>query len=172
MGAEHMVEDVVRQLGYLALGSRLKRIGERLQADVQRFFATHDVIIQSGQFPLLAALDRQGPLTISELAQAVGVTQPGVTRMVSQLAKAGLVDVKRNNRDQRFKTVALTAKAGALVDRSKRDLWPPVEQAVAAICGGRQCAFLDRLTAIEDALATRPLDQRANARLSSRRRGK
>ena len=30
-----MVEDVVRELGYLTLGSRLKRIGERLQAQAQ-----------------------------------------------------------------------------------------------------------------------------------------
>ena len=31
-----MVEDVVRALGYLTLGTRMKRIGERLQADTQR----------------------------------------------------------------------------------------------------------------------------------------
>ena len=30
-----MVEDVVKELGYLALGTRLKRLGERLQAQTQ-----------------------------------------------------------------------------------------------------------------------------------------
>ncbi|MGO7161526.1 transcriptional regulator, partial [Rhizobium johnstonii] len=31
-----MVEDVVRTLGFLCMGSRLRRIGERLQADTQQ----------------------------------------------------------------------------------------------------------------------------------------
>lgn len=165
-----MVEDVVCQLGYLTLGSRLKRIGERLQSDAQRFFTARGVNIQSGQFPLLAALDRNGPLTVNELAQAMGIAQPGVTRTVSQLAKAGLVSVKKQNRDQRFKTVSLTPKARALVDRSKRDLWPAVEHAVAEICGGRKGNFLKQLAAIEDALGAKPLDQRADTQVSKGRR--
>ena len=34
-----MVDDVVEQLGHLALGTRLKRIGERLQGETTRFIA-------------------------------------------------------------------------------------------------------------------------------------
>ena len=30
-----MVDDVVREMGYLTLGSRLRRIGERFQSEVQ-----------------------------------------------------------------------------------------------------------------------------------------
>ncbi|MGO8658329.1 transcriptional regulator, partial [Rhizobium ruizarguesonis] len=69
-----MVEDVVRTLGFLCMGSRLRRIGERLQADTQQVIDEAGLSIQAGQYPFLAAIDRAGPLTIGELAQAVGIT--------------------------------------------------------------------------------------------------
>ena len=36
-----MVEDVVRHFGYLTLGTRLKRVGERLQSDTQKMIDAH-----------------------------------------------------------------------------------------------------------------------------------
>ena len=46
-----MVEDVVRAFGFLCLGSRLKRIGERLQADTQRIMDEMDVPLQASHTP-------------------------------------------------------------------------------------------------------------------------
>ena len=63
-----MVEDVVRSLGHLCLGTRMKRIGERLQGETQRILDSLEVPIQAGQYPLLGAIDRLGPLTVGELA--------------------------------------------------------------------------------------------------------
>ncbi|TIX34303.1 MAG: transcriptional regulator, partial [Mesorhizobium sp.] len=47
------MEDVIRSLGFLCLGSRFKRIGEQLQADTQRVLDRLDVPVQSSQYPLL-----------------------------------------------------------------------------------------------------------------------
>ena len=72
-----MVDDIVEQLGHLALGTRLKRLGERMQAETTRFIEASGLPVPASQFPLLAALDRPGGLTVGELAEAVGVSQPG-----------------------------------------------------------------------------------------------
>lgn len=160
-GSEFRVEDIVRQFGYLCLGSRLKRIGERLQADVVRLGEQNGMATQPGQFPLLAALDLRGPLTIGDLVEATGVSQPGVTRNVARLIEAGLVQSERLHDDQRHKTVTLTRSGRDLIERSKRDVWPRVEAAVAEICDGLSGPLLDQLSALEDALIDRPLDARA-----------
>ncbi len=97
-----MVEDFVRRKGYLTLGTRLKRIGDRLQADVQQLIDAEGGTVQTGQYPLLAAIDELGHLTIGELADALGVSQPGITRSVGQLAKQGIVTVARGQEDQRI----------------------------------------------------------------------
>jgi DNA-binding MarR family transcriptional regulator len=144
-----MVEDIVRQLGFLALGSRFRRLGERLQSDVQRLLDDVGIEVPSGHFPTLAAIDRLGPLTIGDVAEAIGITQPGATRIVGQLAKARLVRVQPAREDQRRRVVSLTAKGQRLVDSSKRELWPQIERAVAAVCGDLDGPLLDQLTAIE-----------------------
>ncbi|MFS8112989.1 MarR family transcriptional regulator [Rhizobium jaguaris] len=157
-----MVEDIVKSLGFLCLGSRFRRIGERLQADTQQIIEELGVSIQSAHYPFLAAIDRAGPLTIGELAQAVGITQPGATRTVSQLLEQGYVDMQASAKDQRRRLVSLTLSGQELVDYSKRSVWPRVEQAVTELCGEISGPLLEQLAAIEDGLAEAPLARRGN----------
>jgi len=157
----HMVDDIIRRLGYLALGTRLKRLGERLQADTQRVLADHDLEIQAGQFPFLAAIDRLGPSSIGDLAEAVGVSQPAATRTLALLAEGGYVAIATAADDQRRRLVALTKKAHHLVEAGKREAWPLIEAAVRGLCTARSGTLLEQLTAIEDGLIAIPLAQRA-----------
>ncbi|WFU09742.1 MarR family transcriptional regulator [Rhizobium sp. CB3090] len=157
-----MVEDVVKSLGFLCLGSRFRRIGERLQADTQQIMGELGVTLQSAQYPFLAAIDRAGPLTIGELAQAVGITQPGATRTVSQLLELGYVDMQASPEDQRRRLVSLTAEGQKLVDYSKRSVWPRIERAVTELCGEISGPILEQLAAIEDGLAEAPLARRGH----------
>ncbi|MGO7591210.1 MarR family winged helix-turn-helix transcriptional regulator [Rhizobium leguminosarum] len=156
-----MVEDVVRTLGFLCMGSRLRRIGERLQADTQQVIDEAGLGIQAGQYPFLAAIDRAGPLTIGELAQAVGITQPGATRTTGQLLELGYVDMQPAPDDQRRRLVSLTAKGQDLVDHSKKVIWPRIAAAVADLCGDLDGPILEQLAAIEDGLAVAPLARRS-----------
>ncbi len=158
-----MVEDVVRALGFLCLGSRLRRIGESLQADTQRIIDEMGMPIQASQYPLLAAVDRLGPLSIGELAEAVGITQPGATRGSALLVKSGLLKAEQTSADQRRRVLSLTRKGQQLVDTAKRDVWPRIENAVADLCGSLSGPLLDQLASIEDGLADKPLNRRAGA---------
>ena len=47
-----MTQDVVRELGFLTLGSRLKRMGERLQAQTQELLQDAKIAV-----PVLPALE-------------------------------------------------------------------------------------------------------------------
>ncbi|WP_217578838.1 MarR family winged helix-turn-helix transcriptional regulator [Mesorhizobium sp. GbtcB19] len=155
------MEDILRSLGFLCLGSRMKRIGEQLQADTQRVLDRLDVRIQSSQYPLLAALDRLGPQPVGELAQSLGVAQPGVTRSLALLAELGLVEVNPADDDQRRRIVSLSRNGRRLVEQAKRDVWPSIENAVADLCADLSGPLLGQLSAIEDRLAATPLDRRA-----------
>lgn len=156
-----MAEDIVRQLGYLALGTRLKRLGERLHGDTHRILRSLELDAPAGQFPFLAALDSQGPLTIGGLAQAVGVTQPGATRMVAQLIESGLVTVAPSRDDQRRKKASLTAQGKRLIAGGKKRAWPVIEGAVRDLCRDLHGPLLEQLAAIEERLDAQPLHRRA-----------
>ncbi len=157
------VEDVVRELGHLSLGTRLKRIGETLQAQTQAVLAAHGFEQPAAWFPLLAALDRLGPLSVGELSQAVGVSQPVVTRSLRGLEDDGLIESQATEADRRVRRIALSRKGQGLVARSQREAWPAIEHAVAQACEGLTGDLLAQLAALEDALADQPLPQRVQA---------
>ena len=164
-----MTEDVVRQLGHLTLGTRLRRIGERMQSQTQRILDAHELPIQAAQFPFLAAIDRLGPITVGDVAEAVGVTQPGATRALAQLSEEGLVELTAGIEDQRRKSVTLTKHGKRIVEIGKRDVWPVIEAAVKDVCRKLSGSLLDQLAALEDGLGQESLDSRA-ATIRARRR--
>ena len=161
-----IVEDVVKELGHLALGTRLKRLGERLQAQTQVVLERAGIDLPASHFPLLAALDRLGALNVGELSEAVGMSQPGVTRLLDKLTVEGLVQSTQSVADRRVRTIELTKSGRHLVSKAKRSVWPVVEAAVADACGGPARALLPALAALEDALEKSPLGARA-ARLEA-----
>ena len=156
-----MIEDVVKELGYLTLGTRLKRLGERLQAQTQVVLEEADVAIPASHFPLLAALERLGAMNVGELTEAVGMSQPGVTRLLDKLEAEGLVRSTQLADDRRVRTIALTKSGRQLISRSQRTVWPMIEAAVADACAGPAQPLLAALAALEEALAAVPLSSRA-----------
>src|SRR5262249_49303535 len=135
----------------------------------QRVLDAHGLAVPAGQFPFLAALDRSGPLTVGELADAVGVTQPGATRALAQLAEAGYITIAQAADDQRRKSIALSAKGRRRVASAQLTAWPLIELAVRELCCELKGSLLDQLAALEDGLAAESLDRRAAALQGSRR---
>ena len=153
-------DDALTGLGLTALGSRFKRLGERLQSEAQVILARVEPAVVSGQHPMLHTIDRFGPLTIGELAERLGVTQPGVTRALGQLGGAGLVEVAVSPDDGRRKLVSLTRDGQRFVEQAKRVAWPAVEHAVADLCAGFADDLLRQLGKMEAGLDEKPLSAR------------
>lgn len=150
------MKDVVEQMGAAFLGSRLKRLGERMQAGAARITADAGLPVQPSHMQFLAALDGHA-LTIGQLVQAVGISQPGVTRAIGQLVELGIVQSELGE-DQRQRTISLTPAGIGVLARARFYVWPQVEEAVHALFGGRADAFVDRITELEAALEATPLD--------------
>jgi len=155
-----MAEDIIQNFGFLTLGSRMKRIGEMLQAEAQQIVESYGLGIQVSHYPLLAAIDREGPMTIGDLAASVGISQPGVTRTVGLLEKAGLLAAAQSADDQRRRVVALTSEGQKVVDISKARVWPRIERSVRHLCADLSASLLDQLGRMERGLADTPLADR------------
>ena len=158
-----MVEDVVRALGHLSLGTRLRRIGEQLQSETQRVLDAGGLSVQASQCPVLVAVERLGPVTVGDLALALGITQPGATRAVGLLVEAGSLEVLKSEGDARVRLVALTPAGTALVAHLRGEIWPRIDLAVADLCAPLAGPLLDQLDALEGALRDVPLPERIAA---------
>tara|TARA_R110000782_G_scaffold184002_3_gene274249 strand:- start:921 stop:1898 length:978 start_codon:yes stop_codon:yes gene_type:complete len=153
--------DILQDLGYLALGSRLKRLAERLQADAAQIFEQNCFVTQPSHFPLLAALDRYGPLTVSEAVSALGVSQPAVTRSLVGLVDMGLAETTVSDADRRQKSISLTPEGTEAVARMKREVWPHVARAAEELAAGPDASLLEQIARIEAAFDEKSLAARA-----------
>jgi ribosomal protein S18 acetylase RimI-like enzyme len=110
------------------------------------------------------------PLTIGQLVQAIGISQPGITRSVGQLVALGLVK-SRQGIDQRQRTISLTLEGERVLAQAKRDVWPKAEAGVRALLGEELDSFMKAVGKMEAALAVAPLDawsERAGSALKIR----
>lgn len=155
------MHDVIADMGPAFLGSRLKRLAERLQAGASVTVAEAGLPLQSAHMPVIAAL-RGGNMTVGQLAEAIGISQPAVTRSVTQLAALGMLESARST-DQRQRRVRLTAAGRAAATRAATDLWPRIGMAAEALLAGLPAPFLQQVAAIERALDQGSIAQRAAA---------
>ena len=88
--------DVVREGGIGFLGRRLKRLGERMQAGAARVTSNAGLPVQPMHMAFLAALDGDAR-TVGQLVEAIGISQPGVTR--------GIFTSRASPRAERTRTV-------------------------------------------------------------------
>ncbi len=157
-----MAQDVLADLGFLFLGSRMKRLAERMQGDATKIFEAngHGRLLPAFNV-VMATLDRQGSATVCELADLIGVSQPAITRTVSAMAENGLVMLSTHDVDQRVKIVRLTEDGRRLIAHLKVTAWREIGEAARNLCADAGSAdLLDRLGTLETRLAETPLTER------------
>ena len=105
--------------------------------------------IHPGHKLLLLELQRQGPRTQAQLAEASGYEPPTITLSVRQLEAAGLVVRHASPTDGRAVIVELSAEGRALIPRLKAAWTQVAEQTVA----GLRSTTGDQLAGVLDDLA-------------------
>jgi DNA-binding MarR family transcriptional regulator/N-acetylglutamate synthase-like GNAT family acetyltransferase len=157
-----MSNDALADLGFLFLGSRMKRLAERMQADATKIFeaAGHGRLLPAFN-ATMATLDRHGEATIGEIADLIGVSQPAITRTIAGMIEAGLVTNDAHESDQRIKIIRLTDKSRRMAAHLKSTVWRQIAEAARDLSADAGCAdILERLTAYEIKLAEKPLNAR------------
>lgn len=151
-------QDVLAREGGVMLGSRLKRLAERLQSGAELIARDCGLPTQPAQMPLLTALWRNDSLGVGEAAELTGFSQPAITRVARELTRMGLVAAAGDKTDKRVRRLSLTAEGREVMATAQTALWPRIRAAVAETCDID--AVLAHVAALEAALAERPLDRR------------
>jgi len=110
-------KDFIKKLGVMALGSRLKRLNDRLNKSVSIIYRDLDVDFEPGWFTMINMLNDNSPISITELAAELDLTHPGIIKISNELAKKGLVKSHKDKNDERRRLLALTPKGKKLVKK-------------------------------------------------------
>ena len=155
--------DLLAGFGVGFLGSRLKRLAERMQADAVEVARSLDLPVQPAQMSLLLTIRLHGPIAVGELAERLQLAQPTVTRALKPLEDEGFVEARRAKGDGRSKRLGLTAKGEALLVRIQTELLPRIEPAAAELVEGLSGDFMQGLARVEQRLADKSLLARIEA---------
>ncbi|HET6742792.1 MAG TPA: MarR family transcriptional regulator [Kribbella sp.] len=142
----------------------LHELLERLDGDIGRIYTDREI---KGLKPTyvreLLTLHARGPLTITELATAIGRTHSALSQKVSGMRTAGLVRTVPGS-DARSKRVTLTAKSKKLVELLASE-WQATEAALAELESELPYPMSQVVRDIEDALARKSFHDRIAEKL-------
>lgn len=151
-----------------AVGTLLRHVLELLDGDVAKLYEEQGLAEYRPRFsPAVRALLAQGPLSVSDLAAAVGVTHSAASQTAAQMARAGLVTHTPDPRDARRRLVALTPKAHALLPRIEAE-WDATAAAMAALDTELSMPLGELLTEVAEAVGRRPFRDRLAAQYRPR----
>ncbi|MGH9030864.1 MAG: MarR family transcriptional regulator [Acidimicrobiia bacterium] len=126
------------------LPTRLRLVVTRL---ARRLRQRAETPVSPTQSAVLATIDRRGPLTLGDLADAERVQPPTITAAVDRLEQQGLVQRLREARDRRIVQVQITAAGEQLLEEARTRKSAYLEQQLGAL-SARDRATLERAASI------------------------
>ena len=147
-----MQQDFLNELAELALGSRLKRMSERMLASASNVYQEFGMSINPKWFTLMALLDVKDSnkqiLTIVEASNLLGLTQPALSQFCKELQNNNLIRIVKDKSDSRKRILSLTAKGREQLKQMK-PIWDAVQQAAVDLCTEHNNDFYRSLLLLE-----------------------
>lgn len=134
------------KVGKAALGSRLRLMTAAITDDASKIYELYGVDFVPKWFPIFYVLTEDRELTITEIANEIGHSQPSVSKIIQEMTNAGIVEESLKTDDKRRNNVVLTAKGlslsktiqqqlkdidvaiDGLISESKHNLWAALEE--------------------------------------------
>lgn len=111
--------DFFERTGKMALGSRLRLLAAKVTADAAGIYELYEVDFSPKWFPVFFVLAEDGGKTITEIAEEIMHSQPSVTKIIKEMAKAGIVKGNMKSDDKRRNIAGLTEKGKKLAEKIK-----------------------------------------------------
>lgn len=155
--------DFYSQIGKVALGSRLRRLSDRLTEDAAKIYTLYNVALDPKWFPVFYVLSQEESAAVTEIAQIIGHSHASVSQIVREMSNRGLATTEKHSQDARVSVVKLSDAGKQLIPQleqqsidvhqaveellleSQYDLWNAVAEVEYLLADK---SFLDRVQAV------------------------
>jgi DNA-binding MarR family transcriptional regulator len=127
--------NLYQELGYLVLGSRLRRLSEAFLAEINRAYQNEGINFDASWFPVFYLLSVNGSLSIKELSEKTEVSHPAASQLITNLKTKKLVTTAACTDDGRRQLVQLTESGKALLAQVL-PIWDAVSKAMEELVAG------------------------------------
>ncbi|WP_394777106.1 GNAT family N-acetyltransferase [Flavobacterium sp.] len=134
------------KVGKVALGSRLRLMTAIITDDAAKIYESYGMNFMPKWFPVFYTLIEEKEITITEIANEIGHSQPSVSKIVQEMIVAGLIEESQKSNDKRRNIVGLTSQGiefskelklqlidvevavDGLISESSHNLWAALEE--------------------------------------------
>ncbi|MGB0524443.1 MAG: MarR family winged helix-turn-helix transcriptional regulator [Flammeovirgaceae bacterium] len=145
-----MEEDFLKELGYLSLATRLKRVSDRMIHSGRAMYKSLGVDLEPNWYMVFRLLMKYDSLSVTEVAQKLQFSHPSIISIVNKMIKSGYLESTQCPEDGRRQLLKLTEKAYQSLPQFEQ-LWEAGIKGVEQMMEGMD--FLPLLTELEERLA-------------------
>ncbi|MCB0727560.1 MAG: bifunctional helix-turn-helix transcriptional regulator/GNAT family N-acetyltransferase [Ignavibacteriae bacterium] len=161
---------LIKQLGYIAIGTRFRVLTDRLMQDADKIYKSLDLEFEPRWFTVFYLISRNSPITITEITEELGYSQPAVTQIANSLIKKKLIKSVKSKSDSRKKFITLTEKGNDLIEKLT-PVWKDIENAVKELLDSTGYDILFILSKLESELDTKDIYNRVMEKIKLRQIG-
>jgi len=153
--------NLYQSLGYLILGSRLRRLSESFLSEVNRTYQNQGIDFDASWFPVFYLLSKNDSLSIKELSEQMEVSHPAASQLITNLKNKNLVVSTTCADDGRRQLIQLTPKGRKLL-KQILPVWDAIQAAMDNLVADEPACneLLSSISALENTFKTQPLSGR------------
>lgn len=147
-----MEGDFLSELGLNAIVTRLKRVSDAMLHDGKRMYKQLGMDIEPNWFAVFKLLRARGPMSVTEIADAVGLSHPSVISIVNKMIQLGYLAESKSSEDSRKRVLSLTPNAEIKLPEFER-VWDAGTASVKRMM--HDCDLLGAIDLLETRIAER-----------------
>jgi DNA-binding MarR family transcriptional regulator len=156
-----MNENIINQLGALAVGARMRRLTEMFARDVSRIYKEHGLDFDPKHFILFYLIAERGSIGIMEVAEELGFSHPAIIHIAKELEKKGFIESMKSLTDNRKRLLKLSEKGARALPEFKK-LWGKIDKLNTELMATQQYHLLKAIAEMEAILEDRSFYKRFN----------
>lgn len=160
---------IIKQLGPVAVGTRFRIITDRLMQDADKVYKSLGIEFEPRWFTVFYLINQKPNVTITELTEQLGYSQPAVTQIVNLLIRKKIVKAVKSKDDSRKKVITITPKGENLLLKLI-PVWQDIENAVKELLSSTGYDVLFILNKLETELDKKNIYSRVMEKIKSRQR--
>src|SRR5580704_17691282 len=146
-----MAENIINELGALAIGARMRRMIDLFAKEVERIYAENGLEVETRYFALFYLLSRRGSYSIMEIAKELGLTHPAIIDLARGLEKKGYIESVKSPDDLR-KRILRISKKGKTTLPAFELVWAKINRLNKQLVESQQHNLLKALEELEATL--------------------
>jgi len=148
---DEQVRELVGLFAGIVKGFKKDR-GEEKPKELQRAF--DEGSLGERHFPPLIILSLEGPLSVTELADRLGLTVATTSLLVGELNRAGLVDRNEDEKDRRRTIVSLCEEIRKVADANLKEHLQPFRRTLERLSPTARANFMEGIRVLNEESGT------------------